>query len=189
MTLIRTVEPDVEPVSLSEAKAFLRLSGTSEDELLAGLIRAAREDVERTTGLALIEQDWRLVVDDVPATGTLVLVRTPVREILGVTVFGAEGEASVVSPSHYAADLVSRPARIAFLQAPAPTTCVNGIEVDFRAGFGQAGHDVPDLLRRAITVLVAHWYEFRARYGPQDQPVSYPPVYDRLIAPFRDVRL
>ena len=38
----------------------------SEDELLSGLIRAAREDVERTTGVALIDQAWRLVLDAWP---------------------------------------------------------------------------------------------------------------------------
>ena len=58
-----------------------------------------------------------------------------------------------------------------------------------RAGFGEAGTDVPDLLRRAILVLVAHWYEFRASFGPGDQPVSYPQNYERMIAFYRDRRL
>ena len=31
---------------------------------------------------------------------------------------------------------------------------MNGIEIDFSAGFGEAGTDVPDLLNRAILVLV-----------------------------------
>ena len=66
---------------------------------------------------------------------------------------------------------------------------MNGLEIDFRAGFGEAGTDVPDLLRRAILLLVAHWYEFRAGFGPGDQPVSYPPSYERMIAHYRDRRL
>lgn len=69
MTSIRTGEPGAEPVTLAELKQYLRLGHASEDELLAGLIRAAREDLERATGLALIEQDWRLVLDRVPPSG------------------------------------------------------------------------------------------------------------------------
>jgi uncharacterized phiE125 gp8 family phage protein len=64
MTLIRTVEPAAEPVTLAEAKAHLRLADSSEDDLLTGLIRAARQDVERATGMALIDQHWRLVLDN-----------------------------------------------------------------------------------------------------------------------------
>jgi uncharacterized phiE125 gp8 family phage protein len=44
-------------------------------------------------------------------------------------------------------------------------------------------------LRRAILVLAAHWYEFRSSYSPADQPVSYPPNYERMIAGYRDRRL
>ena len=63
MTLFRTVEPALEPVTLAEAKAHMRLGHDSEDALIAGLIRAARDEVERTTGTALIDQDWRLALD------------------------------------------------------------------------------------------------------------------------------
>lgn len=189
MTLIRTGAPEAEPVTVAEAKAHLRLSGSSEDGLIGGLIRAAREDVERSTGMALIDQTWRLALDVLPASDCAVLARHPVREILSVTSYGTEGEAMLVDPADYQADLASRPARVLFLKRPTRLRAMNGIEIDFRAGFGEAGTDVPDLIKRAILVLVAHWYEFRASYGPDEQPVSYPPAYERMIAPFRDRRL
>jgi uncharacterized phiE125 gp8 family phage protein len=66
---------------------------------------------------------------------------------------------------------------------------MNGVEIDFSAGFGEAGADVPDLLKRAILLLVAHWFEFRAGFGPADQPASYPAGYERLIAGYRAGRL
>ena len=169
MTLFRTVEPAAEPVTLAEVKAHLRLTHASEDDLLAGLIRAAREDLERTTGMALIDQTWRLVLDSWPSQGCALLTRHPVREILSVTVFGTEGEASLIDPADYQVDTLSRPARLHFETRPEPLRILNGIEIDFSAGFGEAGTDVPDLLKRAILVLVGHWYEFRAqlrRGGP-----------------------
>ena len=45
------------------------------------------------------------------------------------------------------------------------------------------------LLRRAILLLVAHWYEFRAEFGAGDQPVSYPAGYERMIAGYKARRL
>jgi len=189
MTLFRTVDPTAEPVTLVEVKAHLRLDHDGEDDLLNGLIRAAREDVERAAGLALLEQSWRLVLDQWPREGCVAVPLHPVREILSVTAYGSEGEGTVIGPSGYQTDTISRPARLHFDGPPGALRALNGIEIDFVAGFGEAATDVPDLLRRAIILLVAHWYEFRTSYGPGDQPVSYPAGYDRMIAPYRRGRL
>ena len=189
MTLFRTVEPALEPVTLVEAKAHLRLGHDSEDALIAGLIRAAREEVERATGTALIEQDWRLALDAWPLSGTLALTPHPVRAILSVTVYGSEGEASLVDPSACRLDGHARPARLWLAERPAPGAALNGIEIDFRAGYGEAGTDVPDLLKRAMLMLVAHWFEFRGVAGAADQPVGHPPGFDRLVSAYRRARL
>ncbi|MEJ6781372.1 head-tail connector protein [Aminobacter sp. Piv2-1] len=189
MTLIRTSAPAVEPVTLMEAKAHLRIAHVSEDALIGGLIRAAREDVERATGLALIDQTWRLVLDAWPPGNAVAIARHPVRQILSVTTFGSEGEAAILDPVHYQLDTLSRPARLRFDRKPDRLRVMNGIEIDFRAGFGESGPDVPDLIKRAMLLLVAHWYEFRASFGAEEQPASYPRGYDRLIAGYRARRL
>lgn len=189
MTLIRTGAPAVEPVTMVDAKAHLRVSHASEDALIGGLIRAAREDVERTTGMALIDQSWRLVLDAWPVDNFVMLTRHPVCQVMSVTTYGSEGEASIVGPAGYQLDTLSRPARILFAKAPDRLRTMNGVEIDFRAGFGEAGTDVPDLIKRAILLLVAHWYEFRTSFGPDEQPVSYPAGYDRLLAGYRARRL
>jgi uncharacterized phiE125 gp8 family phage protein len=189
MTLFRTVEPAAEPVTPAEARAHLRIDGTAEDDLLSGLIRAARQEVEQATGTALIEQGWRLVLDRWPAHDTAPLKIHPLREVRSVTLYGSEGEASVLAPETFQVDALSRPARIHFDTAPPALRAMNGVEIDFSAGFGESGTDVPDLLKRAILLLVAHWYEFRVGFGPADQPVSYPAGYDRLIAGYRAGRL
>ena len=189
MTLFRTVEPESEPVSLEEAKQNLRIDHDSEDDLLQALIRAAREEVETGCGLALIAQHWRVALDALPASRSVPLRRHPVREVTAVTVYGADGEASLVDEADYRLDAQARPARLRFRKHLEPGTDMNGIEIDFEAGYGETGAAVPEVLRRAILVLVAHWYEFRATYSAGQQPVSYPPVYDRLVALWRVRRL
>lgn len=189
MTLIRTVEPVAEPVTLAEAKAHLRIGHDDDDDLLTGLIRAGRQEVERSTGVALLAQSWRLVLDDLPDSGCILIGVHPLREVSSVTAFGSEGEGSIIAPSDYQVDALSRPARVHFEALAMPLRAMNGLEIDFTAGFGEAGTDVPDLLKRAILLLVAHWYEFRSGYGPDDQPVSYPPGFDRMVAGYRAGRL
>lgn len=189
MTLFRISGPDAEPLTLPQAKAELRIDHASEDDLIGGLIRAAREEVEQATGLALIDQTWRLAADHVPASGLLRLRRGPVKEIVSVTTYGSEGEAALVDAADYQLDPLSKPARLHFSKRPGKLRAMNGIEIDFVAGFGEAGADVPDLLKRAMLMLVAHWFEFRASFGARSQPVSYTEGYRRLIAPYQPRRL
>lgn len=189
MTLFRTVDPAAEPVFLADAKGQLKIDHDSEDEFLNGLIRAARDEVEKATGSALIAQSWRLALDGWPGSDTVLLRRGPVKEVLSVTVYGEDGEASLVDPARYQLDPLSSPARLHFAERPEPGRALNGIEIDFCAGYGEAGTDVPDLFKRAIMMLVAHWYEFRSTFGAGDQPVSIPDCYERLIAAYRAPRL
>lgn len=189
MTLFRTVDPVLEPVTLADAKTHLRVTHSSEDSLIGSLVTAARQEVERQTGLALIDQDWRLILDDWPDANVVSLARHPVSQVLSVTVFDTDGAASLVAPTDYQLDPHSRPARLLFHQLTSPGLCMNGIEIDFRAGFGATGTNVPDLLKRAILMIVAHWFEFRGRYDAEAQPVSIPAGFDRLIAGYRTGRL
>lgn len=189
MTLFRTVPPGAEPLTLADCKAHLRIAHESEDDLLGGLIRAAREEVELQTGVAMIDQDWRLALDAWPPSGIVTLARHPVKQILSVTLHGADGEAAALAPSAYRLDGLSRPARLWVETRPAPGVPLNGIEIDFRAGFGEAGTDVPDLLKRAMLLLVGHWYELRAGLGEDERGASVPDGFRRLTDGWRARRL
>ena len=189
MALFKIAEPALEPVTVAEARAWLRVSHTSEDLLIADLISAARQDVENQTGLSLISQQWRMTFDNWPVGDMVQLPRGPVTGILAVTVYSANGTPSVVSPADYLLDMRSDPARLFFEKRGNPGRRMNGIEIDFSAGFGTTGTSVPDMLNRAILLLVAHWYEFRGAFRASDQPVSYPDGYLPLMRPYRKVRL
>lgn len=56
MTPLALTPPAEEPLSLAEARAFLRLDETAEDNLLATLITAARLMVEAASGRLLVDQ-------------------------------------------------------------------------------------------------------------------------------------
>lgn len=193
MTLVELAPPGAEAITLAETKAHLRVDGTAEDDLLAALIRTAREHLERETGLALITRSFRLYLDAWPEGRVIRIVKGPVQAIEAVTVYDDAGMPAEIDVAGAVLDGTARPARLVLpAQAsafPGPGRMLNGIEIDFTAGFGEAGTDVPDTLKRAMLAHVAAMYELRGVVAAADQPGAVPACYDRLVAPFRMRRL
>ena len=189
MTIAELLPPAVEPVTLAEAKAHLRLDAADEDALVLALIRAAREYLEAATGLCLIARPLRLYLDDWPETRVIGIARGPVQTIETVTVYDLAGLPVEADLAGYVLDGAARPARLVLPQRPETARAVNGIEIDFTAGFGESGADVPDGLKRALLLHVAAMFELRGMLAPADQPGTVPAGYDRLVAPYRLRRL
>lgn len=185
MTYALITPPVAEPLTLAEVKAHLRLDGSEEDALLTSLITTAREHLQRETGLCLLAQSWRLYLDRWPASSILRIVKSPVQAIQKIVVYDAEGAAAEVSLEDHLLDGESRPARLWLRTPPQPGRAVNGIEIDFAAGYGEAATDVPDTLKRAMSLHIGHMFAFRGAVSPDQQPAGIPDGYERLIAPFR----
>ena len=67
---IQTVTgPAVEPVTLAEAMAHLRVDINDDDMLISALITAARQHAETITRRALVTQSWKGVFDQFPMPG------------------------------------------------------------------------------------------------------------------------
>lgn len=189
MTYALIQPPLAEPLTLAEVKAHLRIDHGDEDALLLALAKTARQHLERETGLCLLQQRLRLYLDAWPAGGVITIDRGPVQAIVSVTVYGATGTPTTVSLQDHLLDGASRPARLWLRNPPAPGRMLNGIEIDFTAGFGQAGADVPGALTRAMLIHTGFMYGFRGVVSPDQQPAGIPDGYERLIGSFRMRRL
>jgi uncharacterized phiE125 gp8 family phage protein len=192
MALVMTAGPAAEPISLAEAKAHLRIDGNDEDALLASLITAARMAVERTLSLALITESWSLYLDGWPRSGTIVLPIQPAQAVTAVRVYDPDDEPATVNSETYSVDVLSEPARLV-LSAGAvqlsPARLLNAFEVAFTAGYGDEASDVPEPLRHAIKLLVAHWFEQREPVVLGAAAQEVPATVAGLLLPYRRVRL
>jgi len=181
--------PALEPVSLAEAKAHLRLEDNEEDELIAGLIVAARQYCEGFTRRALISQEWRLVLDGLPR-GAVGLPRPPLIAVDALRLRDGEGGAEIVDPARYRVDTASEPGRLLVTgMADPPGRELGGVEIDFTAGFGAAASDVPAGIRQAIKLIAAHWFENRELVAAEQRRAVVPVAVAGLLQPWRVVGL
>ncbi len=89
---IKTIAPPaVEPVTLAEVKAQLRIDTDDESALLEGYIQAAREDCEDFHGRSYVQRTLEYVLDRFPARDRIMLPRPPVQEITSVIYLDREG--------------------------------------------------------------------------------------------------
>ncbi len=185
--LKQTVAPAQEPATIAELKARLALDSgdTSEDTMLTSFVAAARERVESYTGRSLITQTWQMALDDFPAereewfdgvrempiselrtpSRWIELPKHPLQSVTSITQYDTSETANVVDSDVYNVDTFQEPARIAlgFGQVwPAITLrSINGIIIEFIAGYGDDPADVPTVIREAILASAAYMYEHR----------------------------
>lgn len=160
--LERVTQPEIEPVTLAEAKRHIRqfVNVTTEDADTEALIQVAREWVEDYTGRAMIDQTWRLNVrpdSGVPiagdsvsgyssrpgyygtmnwlAEGGIYLRRSPVLSILSVATVDAEGVETVLDEGSYLLWNAASKYPILRPRGAAAWNANSTFRVEFRAGF------------------------------------------------------
>lgn len=164
-SLVRTIAPTEEPVSLAEAKAFLRVDGEDDNAFITALIAAAREAVENFTGRALMPQTWRLNLCEWPTCSRIIrLDRSPLATVTSVKYYPADGTAqATLDAGAYQVLTDPLPGFIALKSTetwPALFDRPDAVEIVFTAGHATALL-VPQLLRSAMLLQLSHLYENR----------------------------
>jgi len=107
-----------EPITLAEAKNFLRVDHSDDDDLINALITAARSMCEEYTRRILVTTTIDEYFDQFPKnhwdghSNILYLSRGPVASISSVKYVDEIGSEQSISSSLYVTDTISEPARI-----------------------------------------------------------------------------
>jgi len=189
MDSILLTGPAAEPLSLDESKLFLRVEHNADDQLITALITAARLHIEAQVQAALITQNWRLTLDDWPCQGRILVRPGPLQAVIAARIFDMQGHAQAVDLQAFVT--VQGASTLSFMSwaLPVPGRAAAGVELDLKVGFADAANDVPQPLRQAIRLLVAHWYENRGLVASTGQMAVLPATVAALIAPYRMLAL
>ena len=121
MSLQLISPPAIEPVTLDEAKAHLKVDTTDDDTLITSLIAAARIRAEWLTRRAFITQSWMLWRDRWPCH-RFEIPLPPLQNLTSITTYALDDTATVLDPALYRVDAAAVPARVAWTETTVPPT-------------------------------------------------------------------
>jgi uncharacterized phiE125 gp8 family phage protein len=104
MSSILLTAPATEPLSLAEAKAYLRVETGDDDAVIGALIAGSRIHVEAQTRRALITQSWRISVDAWPDDGRLMILPAPLQALTAARVYDFDNAAYALDTAAFVLD-------------------------------------------------------------------------------------
>lgn len=174
--------PTHNPVSLEEAKNYLKVDYATDDDLIEALIFAARKQVENELGGLLIVK--RTVTQkQTGGVKTIDLMRGPMVSISSITYyedFDSVGELISSSDYRFADGAIFH--RNGFWDEGREA---DGYVIVYTAGLvddtGQAAENSPETIRMAILRIVAYLYENREEYSTQISEGGLTVTYNKQL--------
>lgn len=164
----------VEPVTLTLVKQHLHMgSVTSQDDLIADWIAAARSYFEEQTGRQCVDAVWEYALDGVPVGCVIELPRPPLAEVESIVYDDADGEEQTFAAENYrvlpsfiqpesgnpAIDPYCAPGRIELVSGAAwPTVRAGARSLRIRrtCGYGATAAAMPSVMRAVLYQIVSH---------------------------------
>lgn len=164
MRLIKTQAPATyDPTGLmGNAKAHAKATD-GESDVVRDIVAAAVEFVEAETRQQLLTGAYTLYLDGFPACREISLPRPPLQAVASVK-YVLAGIELTLDPAAYTVDPPgSKPGRVTLNPGgswPEVDETPGSVRVAFTAGYG-TDDLLPAMLRQAVLLTFAHWYESR----------------------------
>lgn len=182
-SLIQITDPSHEPISVADAKDYLRIDSTDQDAVIGGLITAARIEVEEYTRRVMVNHQFKLSFDRFPGSwpfsygfGSSLLspyreIHIPLCPLVSIDSFKMiDMNTGELTDVEYQVSTDSEPARLQppYGQAwPIARWVLDAGQITFTAGYGDTslspvvGSNPPEPLLLAMKLMIGHWYENR----------------------------
>lgn len=167
--------PAAEPLTLDEAKTFLRIEHAADDALIARAITAARQTLEKHLRIVLLAQSLRYVTGRV--TALVALPMGPAQQVTLAETLTDDGVATTIANGLYRPTIDGF--GVLFDQAPA----ARALRITYNAYYATSAAAVPAALKQGMLHHVASLVQAR------DGSATLPAASLQLYYPFRQVRL
>lgn len=198
-TMTLQTAPEVEPVTLAEAKAHCRVDYSDDDTLLTTLITAVRKHLDGPSGIlgkALVSQTWDYTIDEFPeGEKGILLPLSPVQSITSITYTDSAGASQTLASSVYQLVTSGDHGRARIVEAydkswPSTRDEPQAVTIRFVAGYGTDASSppisqAPEAIKHAMLLMIGHFYENREAtlvgVNAQDLPLGV----NALLQPYR----
>lgn len=215
MPLVQVTAPSVEPVSLEDARAFLKLDSdqTEDDALIGVLISAARQYAETVCDCAFVSRDWRLTLDAFPGPSlmgvpygvaytlpghAIYLEKCPnpatgpvAVSVASITYTAMDRSTQTMPAENYKVDLSGPIPRITpiFGQIwPIQLPEIGSVQVTYTAGYGATAAAVPAGIKHWMLMRIKSLYDNRGEIAQVERGRLEPlPWVDCLLDPYKVV--
>jgi uncharacterized phiE125 gp8 family phage protein len=193
MALKLITAPAVNPISLVEAKAHLRVDHSQEDTLIELFVKAATQNAEAFLGRALVTQTWELVLDSFP-TEEVKIPLPPLQSVVSIKYDDSAGDEQTLATDQYVVDTASEPGWVVPLTAGWPSTidAINAVRIQFVAGYPPTSDSPPDLtanilfsIKAAILLNLGSLYANRETVVIGQTTAHLPWGAEQLLRPHR----
>ena len=196
-TLTLVTAPTIEPVTIAEAKAHLRLDSDDDDAAVTMRLQAAREFAEAHTARALMSQTWDWTLDTFPACEPWALPKAPLLSVTSISYVDTDGTTQAWNSANYSVLAPSgprpEPGTVALVYGsvyPTVRAQPNAVTVRFAAGYSSsatastARAAVPAAVKIAIHEVLAATYKHREQTITGTIIAEVPLSAQRLLAPY-----
>ena len=183
LKLIEIISEIDRPISLSEAKAHLRLDFSDEDDLVSIYLDAAIQAASDRLQRALMPARYLLAL---PAfKPSIDLHMPPVMSVDSVKYIDVDGVQQTLASTAYQVDTVTEPARLVPLPGQAwPSTQpahIQAVGIQYTAGYDRGNIPLP--IKQWILLALGDMYQNRGRSA--DRPVVPQGFADSLLDTYR----
>ena len=171
--------PGEAPVSLNEARSWLRLGATIDDAVVAQMVRAATNICEAFIGQWLIVRAGEEILS--LQTRAVPLSARPVIAVDGAALLRADGGERELGEGDYRTVIGRDGSAIVTVHDPGDAIRVR---IAYRAGMAEGANDIPEAIRQGIVRMTQHLHD--ARDGAGEAP---PAAIAALWQPWRRLTL
>jgi uncharacterized phiE125 gp8 family phage protein len=175
----------LDPVTLDEAKAHLRVESGDDDALITALVSAGSRNVEEYCRRSLMVTSWALLLNKF--TEYIELPRAPVASVETVQ-FKSGDQTVILAGTQYILNSEVSPALLyAAPDVDWPTwgdDIQSSVRISYTAGVADAAN-VPAPIKAAILLMVGHLYENREAVIVGTIAKELPLAVESLLLPYR----
>jgi len=157
-----TVANTTQLITTANAKLFLKVDTSDDDDIIDSLVKAATESAQEYTNRFFLETtltQYGTTFADIKN-----LFKSPVSDITHIIYYDADDSAQTLATSVYQVTPAIEPSTIMLKvdqSYPDVADREDAVLIKYKVGYGTATTDVPYAIIQAVYLTIGHWYQNR----------------------------